>query len=277
MDHLTRAQERARLSADLKVRGVVGPSVKMQVPDGAEGTVRGISHRFGVDSRVGFFTWHRLMPGCFDESIAAQDSVPTFWQHSWAWSEQPPIGHSIDLDVVDSDHTVDGDDDLPARALQVTSQLYLGHDVPDRVWLAADAGALREWSIGYRIQEYRILEEDDRDVWIIEKGDLEENSIVLRGANTGTGTDAVQKSPGGLDPADLPQLMALLRDQYDLDVIAKGALDDVLAEGVELIRNDSGGLDVVRRPDPADPSAVQQVDLSDLDPTTARRLLLAQR
>jgi HK97 family phage prohead protease len=152
--------------------------------DGKVGKVEAIVSAFDVDYRMGFFTWHRITAGAFTESIAKQASIPLFFQHNWDWSEQPPVGTGIASVTTE-----------PKPGLKVAGEFFL--DTPNGLatFRAIKAGALREWSIGYRIQDFMIQEDSDNDrkVVVVNRAELWEASSVLRGANPATETLKVAK------------------------------------------------------------------------------------
>jgi HK97 family phage prohead protease len=151
----------------------------------------------GRPYRMGFLTWHQIEPGAFDASLAEQGGrVPIYVQHNWDWSERAPIGNTAEAEEVPLDDDVDDD----ARALRIAGRLY--PDVPDGLAClhAMAAGALREWSIGYVIEEFRVEEDDDagRRTVFVTRAELWEASVVLRGANPWTQTlDVAQRPPTG--------------------------------------------------------------------------------
>lgn len=201
------AGERGRIivpaQAKLPELAAAGDDVDRFDPDTMTGEVTAYPSIIGRPYRMGWFTWHQLEPGCFDESIAEQDGrFPIYVQHNWDWSERPPIGNVNAAREVDFD---DAEDD-GARALEIVGRLY--PDIPDGLAClhAMAARALREWSIGYLIEAYRVEEDDDegRLTVYVERAQLWEASVVLRGANPWTQTLEVASRPdvagtGGLD------------------------------------------------------------------------------
>lgn len=146
--------------------------------DGSEGKVEAIVSAFDVDYRMGWMTKHRITSAAFKASIAANPVTPLFFQHNWAWSEQPPIG-TADASVVAK----------PRAGLKISGSFFLDTDGGRSTFKAIKAGALREWSIGYRITKFEVEEDDDGfDIVIVNEADLMEASSVLRGANPGTET-----------------------------------------------------------------------------------------
>jgi len=159
--------ERVSIAAPAVFTAKKGEGVKV-------GSVSALVSAYDTKYRIGMATYHTIRAGAFADSIAAQPSIPIFWAHAWNYSEQPPIGHGA---------AFEGED-----GLEIDGELYLDAD-PEigRIHQAMVAGALREWSIGYRV----IAEEHDADDSMhsfVTKAELLEASIVLRGANPATET-----------------------------------------------------------------------------------------
>ncbi|MCP3978158.1 MAG: hypothetical protein GY716_02345 [bacterium] len=148
--------------------------------DEKTGKVRALVSAYGTRYQIGFARYHTIEADAFAESIKAQASIPLFWQHAWDWSEQPPIGHA------DASETADG--------LEIDGEMYLDQSGVPAIHRALVAGALREWSIGYRILVERADPDDDLHRFI-EEAELLEASVVLRGANPQTKTLEVASSP----------------------------------------------------------------------------------
>lgn len=145
---------------------------------GDQGVVEAIVSAFDIDYRMGFITHHRITQDAFQESIASQSTIPIFFQHNWDWSEQPPIGTGVASTVTE-----------PKPGLKVVSSFFLDTESGRSTFRAIKAGALREWSIGYRIQDFEIQERDDgKRVIVVKRAELWEASSVLRGANPDTET-----------------------------------------------------------------------------------------
>lgn len=154
--------------------------------DDAPGAVEALVSAYGVKYRIGYATWHTIEAGAFAASIAEQASIPLFWQHSWQYTEQAPIGHG----------TASEDDD----GLKIKGRLYVDLDPQvARVHEAMRAGAIREWSIGYQVLELRRDDQDDMHEFVT-KGALLEASSVLRGANPATETLKVARQVLGREP-----------------------------------------------------------------------------
>ena len=141
--------------------------------DGDTGHVEAIVSAFDVDYRMGWMTKHRITANAFKASLAGSATIPIFFQHNWSWSEQPPIGTGLASAVAS-----------PKPGLKVSADLFLDTESGRSTFRAIKAGALREWSIGYRITKYEVEEDDDGfDIVIVNEADLMEASSVLRGAN----------------------------------------------------------------------------------------------
>ncbi len=149
--------------------------------DEKTGKVRAIVSAYGVRYQIGYARYHTIEADAFAKSIKAQASIPLFWQHAWDWSEQPPIGHA------DASETADG--------LEIDGDMYLDQAGVPAIHRAMVAGALREWSIGYRILTARDDPDDDLHRFI-EEAELLEASVVLRGANPQTKTLEVASAHG---------------------------------------------------------------------------------
>ncbi len=216
------------------------------------GRVEAIVSAFDVDYRMGFTIKHRVTPKAFDESIASNANVPLFWMHNWDWSEQPPIGTGKASTVTE-----------PKPGLKIVGDFFLDTDAGRSTFRAIKAGALREWSIGYRIQDFSIIENDDGlRVVVINRADLWEASSVIRGANPATETLSVarhvppelQKTLDALanfmelSTNKLDQLESRLTGIESAHDLLVGALDDAdftIAEGGSVEPAVGGGSDGV--------------------------------
>ena len=144
---------------------------------------------YDVKYRIGFFTHHTIEAGSFDESLAEQASIPLYKQHDWQ-AGGAPIGHATAADT-----------DKPKKGLRIDGELYTDDAEVKRLHRAAKAGALREWSIGYQVIEYRV-DADDEDHLFVTKAALLEASLVLRGANPETETLEVASHLLGRTPTE---------------------------------------------------------------------------
>ncbi len=164
--------------------------------DVAPGHVRALVSAYGVKYRIGWAEYHTIEATAFDDAIAEQATLPFFWEHSWQGTQQAPIGHG-DISGADDGLLVDG-------------PFYVDLDPQvARIHAAMQAGALREWSIGYRVIEYRV-DADDPQHFYVTKAALLEASVVLRGANPETQTLQVASQILGRDltPEEAARLMA---------------------------------------------------------------------
>ena len=203
------------------------------VEDGRPGEVEARVTTFGNEYPIGFGVHERIAPGAFAQSLAEQQSVPVFYEHAWSAG---PIGNTTEYRE---------DDD----GLVIRGQLYVDGRDPDprarAVHRAMQAGALREWSIGFlptKIVEER-NEEQDRITEVIEEGILAEASVVVRGANPETATLAVRslnpeqkralrdalEALGGVDLAD-----AIRVQEEAAPTWVKEVDPDVLARAMEV-------------------------------------------
>lgn len=174
------------------------------LPDVGEGAVTALVSAYNVEYRIGWFSRHIIRSGAFADSIAAQESIPLFWEHDWSgMALGVPIGHA-------SAEEVD-------EGLRITGQLYVDDATVARIWRSMQAGALREWSIGYQVLTAR-YDTDDEDLAEVVKAELLEASSVLRGANPQTRTESVASIRLG---DDLGAVAAALRDAgIDTDALA---------------------------------------------------------
>jgi HK97 family phage prohead protease len=164
------------------------------------GKVKALVSAYNVDYRMGFTTNHRMQMGTFAKSLASNANVPLFWQHNWNYTEQPPIG------IATGEET--------ARGLVITGEFFLDTEAGRAVFNANKAGALKEWSIGYRIEKYNVASTTSEGVenWHVEEAELMEASSVLRGANPKTKTLTVASlfERSGLNVANEGQLVELI-------------------------------------------------------------------
>lgn len=187
--------------SDVYVANFQAEVLEAKEEDGV-GKVKALVSAYNVDYRMGWRTNHRMQAGAFAESLASNANVPLFWQHNWNYTEQPPIG------VATGEET--------ARGLVITGAFFLDTEAGRAVFNANKAGALREWSIGYRIEEYNSdagsKSDDDIETWTITKAELMEASSVLRGANPKTKTLTVASlfERSGLEVANEAQLVELI-------------------------------------------------------------------
>ena len=181
------AKDRVDLNGPYVARatGIPGKILAAEDDENGRGTVRALVAAYDVKYRIGYATHHTIEHGAFADQIG--QATPLFWEHNWNWAERPPIGHA-EAEESDDGLIIDGVmyTDIAGDAAQVHAGLK--------------AGALKEWSIGYRVLETRVDADDDFHFFII-KAELLEASSVLRGANPETDTLEVAKAP---DTTDLP-------------------------------------------------------------------------
>lgn len=190
--------------------------------DGKKGHVVALVSVYNLDYTMGWRAKHRVLDGAFSASIASQPAVPIFWQHNWSWSEQPPIGTGIASEQ--------------GRGLQVAADFFLDTEAGRSVFNAIAAGALKQWSIGYRVMKYSVEETDDGfDIIHIQEAELLEASSVLRGANPETDTLLVA---GEQIPKALQEALDAIGDFMQAQKGANDALAarlDVIEEAHEML------------------------------------------
>ena len=147
--------------------------------DAPEGVVEGYITKFDVDYPIGWGLRERITAESFRGSIEERDGVlPIMYQHD---HKNPPIGVA----------TLTTDE----QGVLARVQMFLEDARGAAVYRAMQAGALREWSVGFTTPNEGDVERD-RDVEIIIRGDLLEASVVLRGANPDTETLSVRSEDG---------------------------------------------------------------------------------
>ncbi len=139
-------------------------------PTGGEGVLVGYATVWGVTYPVGGGLREQIARGAFAASLAAQGGViPTFYEHDWS----QPLGWAQASE--------------DATGLRVEARLLIDENEKARsVWRAAQAGALKEWSIGYRPETITLSDSEAGPVEIVEVAELIEASVVVRGANPAT-------------------------------------------------------------------------------------------
>lgn len=148
--------------------------IRMEVratPGQGDGTYEAVVSSYELEYEIGWGWTEQILAGCFEDSIAAHPTIPTFYQHEWSAG---PIGSG-----------------QPAEAktnLVVKGRLYLGMGhLVDRVYQAMLDEALEEWSIGFWPEQIT-WDSDNPQCDAIVSGDLAEASVCVRGANPETGT-----------------------------------------------------------------------------------------
>lgn len=154
------------------------------LPELGEGMVEGYASVFGVTFTEGSSLFRRkvqIEKGAFAASLEAHDSFPLMWEHDW---DAGPVGHTTEAEEDD-------------KGLHFQSQMYLDNERGRALWRSMEAKALREWSIGFYPEKWRVEKlkgdddeesEDDEKVTIYTQIDLAELSSVVRGANPATET-----------------------------------------------------------------------------------------
>lgn len=177
--------------------GIPGKILAAEDGEDGRGTIRALVSAYNVRYRIGYATFHTIEPGAFADQIG--DRLPMFWQHNWDWAERPPIG---DAEAEESD------DGLILDGVMYTD---LGGDAA-QVYAGLKSGALTQWSIGYRVLETRVDEDDDFHFFVT-KGELLEGSSVLRGANPATDTlEVASHTDLPEDSGDEPAHIDMSRD-----------------------------------------------------------------
>lgn len=181
--------------------------------DGA-GAFRALVSQYDLKYRIGFFLHHTIEMGAFAADLEANAVKPTFWMHGWSYFDgtySAPIG------------TATHEENEDEGGLVADGQLYVVHGEVARVHQSMLDGAINEWSIGYRPLTVRVDADDPDHEYVIE-AELIESSVVVRGANPGTGTLDVAGLRGrrattedlddqsSLSAAEVEQLRALLAD-----------------------------------------------------------------
>lgn len=139
------------------------------------GAIAALVSAYDLKYRIGYWDHHTIEAGTFDDSLAEQEAIPLYKQHDWQ-AGGAPIGHATAGDVT-----------KPKPGLRIDGELYTDDADVARLHRALKAGALREWSIGYQVLEFRV-DADDEDHMFVTKAQLLEVSLVLRGANPQTET-----------------------------------------------------------------------------------------
>lgn len=147
------------------------PILSIKAMDDATGEFEGYGSTFlgGPDS-VGDI----VMPGAYKDSLAehaARGTMPKmFWQHD----PHQPIGKWLSA----------SEDD---KGLLMRGRLNMGVQKGKEAYELLKAGDIDGLSIGYRIRKH--TEDKDRGVWLLEKLDLFEVSVVSIGANRNATVD----------------------------------------------------------------------------------------
>lgn len=193
---------------------LIVPQAKLRLralPEVGEGAVEGLITVYNVVYDIGWGWQEQILPGCFDDSIARNATLPLFWEHMW---EDCPIGAGTAKAVDEG-------------VMLTNGQLYIDDPAVRRVWRSMADGAISEWSVAYYPQVIQI-DPDQPMIDSIAKGELIEATICVRGANPETETTEVRSKPRRRqaddgDPDDDPGAIAQAID----------ATNDELAEALE--------------------------------------------
>ena len=148
--------------------------LRMQVratPEDGPGHFEALVADYTRTYNIGWGWKERILTDAFKDSLAERQVQPVNWEHQWSLG---PIGHgrARELDT----------------GLRAKGELYLDADpMVLRIYRAMEAGAVTEWSIGFRAFEILNSKEEPM-VDQIARGDLVEYSVCYRGANPGTQT-----------------------------------------------------------------------------------------
>jgi len=135
-----------------------------------KGTFEAVVSVFGNVDSYG----DRMVKGAFSRTLAEKGMPPIVWSHEW---QVPPIGS-----VESATETDEG--------LLIKGRLFTApdddHAVARQVYTAMKAGALKEFSFGYRTVESKDITEEGKSVREIHDVDLFEVGPTLMGANDQT-------------------------------------------------------------------------------------------
>ena len=153
-------------------------TVRAKRDDEREGVIEAYASVFGTRYDVGFML-ERVAEGAFADSLDERDgALAIYHEHGWRRGDAP-IGIAS---ATEDEH-----------GLKVEAELFLDDPKASSVYRAVEAGALREWSIGFVPRETASVTDDDGlDVEEIRKADLLEASTTIRGANPDTDTVGVR-------------------------------------------------------------------------------------
>lgn len=169
-------------------------------------------------------------PATFDERMTARttadpDDTPTLcWAHDWS----DPIGHGVSYRSDEGGPMVGFElDDFEAvpRARQADAQVR--------------SKTIRDCSVGFSHVERRDPTDDERSAYpgikeVIDVADLDEVSLVLRGAVPGAKVLALRASPDGVDPDEDPVALAQAIDAVLDECQEAFAAGDMAAAGALL-------------------------------------------
>lgn len=120
-----------------------------------------------------------IAKGAYKDSLQEHSSRKTMPKMFWQHSPNEPIGQWV---------TAKEDE----KGLFVEGRLNMGVQRGREAYELLKAGDIDGLSIGYRVKEYSVDEEND--IWTLEKIDLHEISVVSIGANTAATIDDVKSN-----------------------------------------------------------------------------------
>jgi HK97 family phage prohead protease len=183
-----------------KTRGHLRGEVRAVAEDG---TIEVLAVVWGVVDDYGT----RFVKGAFTESIEAR--LPTIaWAHDWS----EPVGRAVSYRETD-------------EGLFITARLDIGQGIAraDQAYAQLKSGTLDDVSIGF----WRLADRTGDDgVTEITKGDLDEVSVVLRGAVPGAKVMAVRSArTGEMVPVDS---VVAIAEKVAAGEISQAAADEAL-------------------------------------------------
>ena len=183
------------------------PVLSINEMDDATGEFEGYGSTFlGEPDSVGDI----VMPGAYADSLkehAARGSMPKmFWQHD----PHQPIGKWLDAKEDD-------------KGLVMRGRLNMGVQRGKEAYELLKAGDIDGLSIGYHIRKH--TEDKDRGVWLLEKVDLFEVSVVSIGANRNATIDTASVKAERLAAELIDRLKAGDRlTEREFEQMLKGSL-----------------------------------------------------
>ena len=153
-------------------------TVRLRSADSNDGIVVARVTTFNAPYRIGPNRYEVITARSF---AGTTGPIPIFYEHNW----ESPIGHSrsIKPDV---------------KGLNIEAQLFLDDPKVRNIYRSLKAGSLAQWSVGFRAAADDIavsrMESGDQ-LETINRGELIEASVVVRGANKGATTQSVRTNP----------------------------------------------------------------------------------
>lgn len=162
---------------DSKIRHIPAQVVRTREATNDQGEAEGIVEGYSAIYEESYRVWADLTEtigeNAFAESIKERGGVvPLFWAHGWQKSNDTPIGHAL----VREDKT----------GLHTEAHLYIEEPRVRSLFQAVEAGAIREWSIGFIARQIETTRTDDGEDERIVEGELIETSLAVKGMNPGT-------------------------------------------------------------------------------------------